>query len=128
MEGDAVTHRKIHGGTERAVCLYALERIVALQGEGHPIFPGALGENVTTEGIDWDQVGPGDRFRCGDVVLEVTKYTSPCSTTAPVVSGDMKRIDQAHSPGWSRVYARVVRGGTLATGMSAELDHPGQRA
>ena len=38
---------RYHGGPERAVCLYALERILELQNEGHPIFPGSAGENVT---------------------------------------------------------------------------------
>jgi MOSC domain-containing protein YiiM len=31
LEGDAVKHTKIHGGPERAVCLWALETILALQ-------------------------------------------------------------------------------------------------
>ena len=36
-----------HGGPERALCLFSLERILELQAEGHPIFPGAAGENIT---------------------------------------------------------------------------------
>ena len=37
LEGDTQNDKKHHGGPERAVCLYSLERIVALQAEGHPI-------------------------------------------------------------------------------------------
>ena len=35
-----------HGGPNRAVCLYSLERIEALRSEGHPIAPGRIGENL----------------------------------------------------------------------------------
>lgn len=37
-------HPNIHGGPERAVRLYSLEKILELQMEGHPIFPGSVGE------------------------------------------------------------------------------------
>ena len=53
LEGDSVNHPKVHGGPERAVCLFPLELIQALQEEGHPIFPGATGENLTVVGLDW---------------------------------------------------------------------------
>ncbi len=45
-----------HGGPEKAVSLYALELIRALQVEGHPIFPGSTGENVTLVGLEWELV------------------------------------------------------------------------
>jgi len=124
LQGDRVAHPKVHGGPDRAVCLYALERILALQAEGHAVFPGALGENLTLSGLDWERVAPGDRFEAGDVVLEVSKFTAPCSTTAPFVGGDMTRIHHDHSPGWSRVYARVLREGTVRVGMDV-VHRPG---
>lgn len=121
LAGDAVKHTRIHGGPERAVCVYALERILALQEEGATIFPGAIGENVTTVGLAWDDVEPGVRLRMGDALLEVTKWTTPCSTTSPFVLGDVKRFHQDHRPGWSRVYAKVLRGGRLAPGMPVRI-------
>ena len=53
LEGDRQAHPQIHGGPERALCLYALERILELQAEGHPIYPGSIGENITVCGLDW---------------------------------------------------------------------------
>jgi len=47
LEGDGHSFPDIHGGPERALCLFSLERILELQAEGHPIFPGAAGENIT---------------------------------------------------------------------------------
>jgi len=119
--GDKVDKPTIHGGPTRALCLYALERILALQEEGATVFPGALGENVTTVGVDWDAIVPGMQLALGDALVEVTKYTTPCSTTAPFVKGDVKRFHQEHHPGWSRVYARVVTGGRLAPGMPVRV-------
>src|SRR4030095_3968146 len=81
LEGDAHRELEHHGGPERALCLFALEQIRALQAEGHAISPGAIGENLTVEGLDWERVTPGSRLELGDaVVIEVTRYTSPCFT------------------------------------------------
>src|SRR4029450_8040522 len=83
LDGDAQRNLEHHGGPERALCLFALERIQSLQAEGHPITPGASGENVTVEGLDWSRVGPGSRLRLGaEVVVEVTRFTSPCMNIA----------------------------------------------
>ncbi len=125
--GNRVAHPKIHGGTERALCLYSLERILALQTEGHPIFPGAVGENVTIAGLDWTLVVPGVRLRLGDaVLLEVTKYTTPCATiTAAFKDGDSNRIWQTRHEGWARVYAKVVRDGRVRVGNGATLMEQG---
>src|SRR5713226_4835961 len=59
LVGDDHNFPDIHGGPERALCLFSLERILEFQAEGHPIFPGAVGENITIAGIDWQQVVPG---------------------------------------------------------------------
>ncbi len=123
MAGDEHRFPDIHGGPERALCLFSLERILELQAEGHPIFPGAVGENVTIVGLDWQQVVPSVQLSLGDeVLLEVTSYTTPCNTI-PVyfVDGQYQRIAQKLHPGWSRVYARVLNGGKLRVGQVVKL-------
>jgi MOSC domain-containing protein YiiM len=123
LEGDGHRDREHHGGPDRAVCLFAMEAIRELQGNGHPLVPGALGENVTLEGLDWSAVQPGSRLRLGDdVVLEVTRYTSPClNIRAAFRNGDYSLVSQKRHPGRSRVYARVITTGTLRRGDSAQL-------
>jgi MOSC domain-containing protein YiiM len=118
LQGDAHRDAEHHGGPERAVCIYALEAIAALHAEGHAIFPGAIGENLTVEGIDWDAVVPGSIFRVGDaVVLEVTRYTSPCVNIKTTFrDGDYARVSQKRRPGWSRVYTRVLSDGIVRCG------------
>jgi MOSC domain-containing protein YiiM len=118
VEGDAHRDLEHHGGPDRAVCLFSLEQIQALQAEGHRVVPGALGENVTIEGVDWKSVGPGSRLRLGgQLLLEVTRYTSPCLNIQPAFShGDYSRVSEKRHPGWSRVYARVVVPGRIQAG------------
>jgi MOSC domain-containing protein YiiM len=123
LEGDSVANPDIHGGPERAVCVYSLERIEALAAEGHPIAPGTAGENLTVAGIDWTLVRPGMRLSLGaDVVLEITRFTTPCTTIrGSFRDRDSNRIHQNLHPGWSRAYARVVAGGRIRTGDPVEL-------
>jgi len=120
---DTQNDKSHHGGTERAVCVYSLERIRALQQEGHPIDVGTAGENVTLEGIDWDLVVPGVRLKLGDeVVLEVASFTTPCKTIkASFTDERFVRISQKLHPGWSRVYARVVSEGEIRFGDRAQV-------
>lgn len=123
LEGDVQRNRKIHGGLERALCLFSLERIRALQAEGHPISPGSIGENLTLEGIDWTVVVPGAYLRLGsEVVVQVTRYTAPCANIiGSFHDRDSARVLHKLHPGDSRVYARVLHEGELSSGDPARI-------
>ena len=123
LEGDGHRNLRYHGGPERAVCLYPLEAIDALVAEGHPVAPGSLGENLTIYGLAWRSVVPGARLQIGDeVVLEVTRFTSPCGNIAGAFAdGDYSRVSEKRRPGWSRVYARVLVEGSVRGGDSVRL-------
>jgi MOSC domain-containing protein YiiM len=116
--GDGHSEPDIHGGPERALCIFAIERIEMLAAEGHPISPGSTGENITTRGLDWDAIVPGTRLRLGrDVVVEVTRYTTPCATIRGSFSDrDSNRIHNNLHPGDSRVYTRIITEGTIRPG------------
>jgi MOSC domain-containing protein YiiM len=124
LEGDRHNDTVHHGGLERALCLYALERIVDLQAEGHPIYPGSTGENLTLVGLDWAQVVPGTRLRLGqEVQVEITRYTTPCQKiAASFAGGQIQRMSQDAHPGWSRVYARVLSPGTIRVGDAIRIE------
>lgn len=127
VEGDRQRDLEHHGGPDRAVCLFSMERIRDLQGEGHAIVPGAVGENVTVEGIDWDAVLPQSRILLGEgVALEVTRYTSPCfNIKGAFADGNYARISQKRHAGWSRVYARVLVPGIVREGDPVRVLPPG---
>ena len=107
-----------HGGVEKALCLYSLELIQQLQREGHPIFPGSTGENITIVGLDWSLVEAGLRLELGnEVAIEVTRYATPCQTIRESFTAhEINRISWRTNHGWARAYARVLRPGMIAIG------------
>lgn len=122
--GDRQANREIHGGPEKALCLWSLEVIEALQREGHPVEPGSAGENLTISGLPWATLSPGTRLRIGSTVLvEITSYTTPCRT----IWGSFRfrrygRISQKKHPGESRLYARVLQVGRIAVGDEVTIE------
>ena len=125
IDGDRQRDLRFHGGPDRAVVLFSLEVIRALQHEGHPITVGSTGENLTVSGLEWTAVVPGAELRIGDVRLLITKYASPCENIAPsFAADDFTRISQKLHAGWSRVCARVLTEGVVRTGDPALLVPP----
>jgi len=130
VEGDRQHNLKVHGGPDRAVCLYSLDVIERLQQAGHSIEPGFSGENLTLAGLDWELMRPGVRLSIGpDVELEVMSYTSPCSHNGRWFhDGDYQRISQKKHPGWSRVYAKVLKEGVVMPGDQVNLQAKASRS
>src|SRR6266403_4362983 len=73
IEGDLHAHPEFHGGLRQALLLICSEAIQELTAKGYPIFFGALGENITTAGIDRRQMRIGQRYRLGEAFIELTK-------------------------------------------------------
>ena len=123
VRGDKQRNLKFHGGPKRAVCLYSYDRIRELQDEGHPIDCGTTGENLTIAGLKWEDVKPNSRLYVGgEVELEIVSYTTPCSKIAgSFTDGNFMRLSHKLHPGWSRLYARVHREGTVREGDAVRL-------
>jgi MOSC domain-containing protein YiiM len=121
--GDRQADRRHHGRPLQALCLWSVEVIDALRAQGHPIHPGAAGENITLTGIDWTTVRPGTQILLGNVLVEVSAWSTPCAKNAPwFADGDFTRIDHELHPGWSRAYAWVREPGTLRPGDPAIVE------
>ena len=118
LDGDGHHHDHVHGGPHRAVCLLALEAIERVQADGHPIEPGAVGENLTTVGIELATLPVGARLAIGDdVLLEISSPANPCEVIKHVFTrGRSGRISILLHPTDSRMYARVLREGLIRTG------------
>src|SRR3954447_7789528 len=78
IEGDLHNHPQFHGGPRKAILIIASEVIEELKSRGYPVFPGALGENLTSVGFDVRDVRIGDTLRAGGAMLEVTAARAPC--------------------------------------------------
>lgn len=122
VDGDHQRDPRFHGGPDRAVVLFSLEVITALQSEGHPIAAGTTGENFTLSGVPWTSIVPGAELTIGGVRLRITKYASPCyKIRGAFADGDETRISQKSHPGWSRLCARVVAEGLVRVGDVVQL-------
>lgn len=135
LEGDHNRCRARKGDTEhrRAVCLYAIELIEWLKQQGFPVYPGALGENITTQGIDYPAVRVGDRFRIGDIEIEITRVRTPCSGISQFGGDALARMiydeDARHNPsspkwGLSGFYAKVLKEGIVRPGDTITILEP----
>jgi MOSC domain-containing protein YiiM len=115
--GDAQADRVHHGAPLQALCVWSADVQDALNAEGHSLFPGAAGENLTLRGIDWTTIRPGVRLTIGPVVAEISAFAVPCTKNAQwFAAGDFRRMDHVRHPGWSRAYAWVLAGGDIRPG------------
>ena len=57
-----------HGGQRKAILLITSEGIDEVVAQGFAPFPGALGENLTTRGLDRRALRLGQRLRAGTAV------------------------------------------------------------
>ncbi len=121
VEGDRQATRKHHGRPFQALCLWSAEVMETLRSEGHQVFPGSAGENITVSGLNWSDVRPGTRVRIGEVLCDISTYAVPCKQLADLfVDRDFNRIhhdrDLENGTASCRVYATVVERGEIATG------------
>jgi MOSC domain-containing protein YiiM len=120
VEGDFNRYRHEEQADEpkQAVLLMPVETIRELNTEGWPIREGDLGENVTSEGISYNEFHPGDKFRVGEAVIEVSKPCVPCTNLYL-----LPYVGEKKGPGFLKTmlgrrgwYASVVHEGRVRTG------------
>ena len=117
FRGDSVAHPEIHGGPQKAVLLVTAEGIGELIARGYPLFYGALGENLTTRGLERRDLRAGMRLRAGEVILELTRFRVPCASLdvyGPSLSPKSFRKEMTPADaawGLSGFYASVVETG-----------------
>jgi len=117
LAGDAQADLSVHGGADKAVYAYPSEHYPFWRDElGVATLPwGAFGENLSTEGLLEAEVGIGDRFRIGSVLLEASQPRIPCHKLA-------LRHERPDLPklflqsGRSGIYFRIVEAGSLQAG------------
>jgi MOSC domain-containing protein YiiM len=131
IEGDAHAHPQIHGGPQQAVLLMTAETIDELAARGYAVSYGAMGENLTTRGLDRRLLRTGQRLRLGSALIELTEIRVPCSTQdiygaglkSEVYDAEVKAGDVT-SPRWamSGFYAAVIRPGVVRSGDEITLE------
>ncbi|MFW2382293.1 MAG: MOSC domain-containing protein [Acidimicrobiales bacterium] len=79
VDGDEIANLDNHGGLHKAVYAFSVEDAAWWRSEHRRIvLPGAMGENLTVEGLDVSAAQVGDRWNLGTAVLEVAGPRTPC--------------------------------------------------
>ena len=99
------------GKWHRQISLLSYEKIEEFRARGAQIDFGSFGENLIVEGYDFRRLPVGTRFRCGEVLLEMTQIGKECHSHCEIykVMGDCIMPREG-------VFARVICGGTIRPG------------
>jgi MOSC domain-containing protein YiiM len=105
----------------RQVHLIHAELHDGLAALGFDVAPGAMGENVTTRGVDLLALGRGTRLHLGpDAVVAVTGLRNPCAQLDRLVPGLMAAVLDRDERGAlvrkAGIMGVVARGGVVAAG------------
>ncbi|MGC4019914.1 MAG: MOSC domain-containing protein [Muricomes sp.] len=111
IDGDA------HAGKwHRQVSLLSSDRIDEFRERGAEVDDGAFGENLVVEGIDFKSLPIGIRFKCNDVILEMTQIGKECHNGCQI----FQKMGDCIMPR-EGVFAKVIKGGTIKEGDTLEI-------
>ena len=113
----------------RQLHLIAAEVLEELAEGGFDVAPGALGENLTTQGLDLLELPTGTTLCVGgEVLLAVTGYRNPCGQINGLRQGLMDRMRPTDANGelapMAGIMTVAVLGGTIRPGDDIEIAFP----
>ena len=105
------------GKWHRQVSLLSYEKIEEFKAKGAPIDDGAFGENLIVSGYDLKSLPVGTRFRCGEVLLEVTQIGKQCHSGCEIfkIMGDCIMPREG-------IFTRVLHGGIIEEGDEIHIE------
>ena len=122
LAGDGQADLKVHGGPDKAVCVYSADHYASWRQElgVEQCGPGWFGENFSVQGQRETDVAIGDTYRIGTAVVQVSQPRAPCWKLGRRWNRvDMpKLVLQSGRTGW---YLRVVEEGGVERGDTLAL-------
>ncbi len=111
IEGDA------HAGKwHRQVSLLSWDKIEAFREKGADVEDGAFGENLVVEGIDFRSLPIGTKFKCNDVILQLTQIGKECHHGCAI----FQKMGDCIMPR-EGVFTKVLKGGVISEGDELEI-------
>ena len=107
------------GKWHRQVSLLSYDKIEAFRARGAEVEDGAFGENLVVQGFDFSALPIGTRFRCNEVVLEMTQIGKECHSHCEIY----KRVGDCIMPR-EGIFAKVLESGTIKVGDKIEVIYP----
>ena len=113
FEGDGVGDLKHHGGSDKAVCVYAIDHYEYWEKILRRKMPdAAFGENLSVTDMKEDDICIGDIYRVGMATVQVSQPRQPCSTLAARY-GREDFVKLVVDSGRTGFYFRVLEGGRV---------------
>ena len=104
------------GNWHRQVSLLSYDRIQEFRARGAKVEDGAFGENLVVEGIDFKTLPIGTKFKCNDVVLELTQIGKECHHGCAIFQAMGDCIMPREG-----VFTKVLHGGVIKEGDNLEI-------
>lgn len=104
------------GKWHRQVSLLSYEKIEAFRAKGAEVNDGAFGENIVVSGIDFKNLPVGTRFKCNDVILEMTQIGKECHHGCEI----FQKMGDCIMPR-EGVFAKIIKGGEISVGDEMEI-------
>ncbi len=105
-----------HGGVDKAVCVYSQKYYTFFKEKYDFDLPDcAFGENLAIKDLDDSEVCLGDRFKCGQVIFEVSQPRQPCWKISSVL-GIKSLTSVVVKEFKTGFYFRVIEGGYIRNG------------
>jgi MOSC domain-containing protein YiiM len=124
LEGDRQADLSVHGGRSKAVYAYPAEhyRYWSRELPDLPLPWGMFGENVTTEGLQEEELNIGDRLRIGAAEVMVTEPRMPCYKLG-IRFGREDILKRFLASGRSGFYVAVLREGEVGAADTIQRIH-----
>mgnify|MGYP000376656178 CR=1 FL=1 len=118
---DTQSDKKHHGGLDKAVCVYSQKYYLFFKKKHNLDLPDcAFGENLTIIDLDDSDICLGDRFKCGEVIFEVSQPRQPCWKISSVL-GIKSLTSLVVKDAKTGFYFRVIKNGVLKSSDKLEL-------
>ena len=79
FENDQVADARLHGGVDKAVCVYSQDHFKFwTEQKGLKLTLPAFGENLTIDGLVETEVHVGDIFQMGEAQVQISQPRQPC--------------------------------------------------
>lgn len=122
LAGDGQADLKVHGGPDKAVCVYSADHYPLWRSElgVQACGPGWFGENFSVEGHNETNVAVGDTYRIGTALVQISQPRAPCWKLGRRWNRlDMPKVVLASGrTGW---YLRVLEAGDVECGDTLAL-------
>ncbi|HWO96816.1 MAG TPA: MOSC domain-containing protein [Bacillus sp. (in: firmicutes)] len=121
IEGDGQADLTVHGGVDKAVCVYCFEHYPYWEKIlGQKLSAGAFGENLTISGAIEQDIMIGDIYQMGEAVFQVSLPRQPCYKLS-LKWNEPSLPMMIKETGYSGFYFRVLQEGIIEQGETLQL-------